>query len=58
MARFMSDLVGNPEERLSRDVAAQTRQSQGVQHFYAPNFEKVGSILVSTFPYLCMYVCM
>ena len=27
-------------------------------HFYAPNFEKVGDILVSACPYVCMYVCM
>ena len=25
--------------------------------FYAPNFEKVGDILVSACPYVCMYVC-
>ena len=25
---------------------------------YAPNFEKVGDILVSACPYVCMYVCM
>ena len=25
---------------------------------YAPNFEKVGGILVSACPYVCMYVCM
>ena len=25
-------------------------------HFYAPNFEKVGDILVSACPYVCMYV--
>ena len=25
---------------------------------YAPNFEKVGSILVSACMYVCMYVCM
>ena len=24
---------------------------------YAPNFEKVGDILVSACPYVCMYVC-
>ena len=27
-------------------------------YFYAPNFEKVGDILVSACPYVCMYVCM
>ena len=26
--------------------------------FYAPNFEKVGDILVSACPCVCMYVCM
>ena len=26
-------------------------------HFYAPNFEKVGEILVSACLYVCMYVC-
>ena len=25
--------------------------------FYAPNFEKVGDILVSACPYVCMYSC-
>ena len=25
---------------------------------YAPNFEKVGDILVSACPYVCTYVCM
>ena len=25
--------------------------------FYAPNFEKVGDILVLACPYVCMYVC-
>ena len=25
--------------------------------YYAPNFEKVGDILVSACPYVCMYVC-
>ena len=28
----------------------------GVATFYAPNFEKVGDILVSACPYVCMYV--
>ena len=27
-------------------------------HSYAPNFEKVGDILVSACPYVCTYVCM
>ena len=26
--------------------------------YYAPNFEKVGDILVSACPYVCTYVCM
>ena len=26
--------------------------------YYAPNFEKVGDILVSACPYVCMYVFM
>ena len=26
--------------------------------FYAPNFEKVGDILVSAFPFVCVCVCM
>ena len=26
--------------------------------YYAPNFEKVGDILVSACPYVCMYVCL
>ena len=30
----------------------------GVSTFYAPNFEKVGDILVSACPCVCMYVCM
>ena len=30
----------------------------GSLSFYAPNFEKVGGILVSACPYVCMYVCM
>ena len=25
---------------------------------YAPNFERVGDILVSACPYVCTYVCM
>ena len=29
-----------------------------IYHCYAPNFEKVGDILVSACPYVCMYVCM
>ena len=28
----------------------------GRPHYYAPNFEKVGDILVSACPYVCMYV--
>ena len=31
---------------------------QGLLSHYAPNFEKVGDILVSACPYVCMYVCM
>ena len=29
-----------------------------LRSFYAPNFEKVGDILVSACPYVCMYVFM
>ena len=32
-------------------------QIKRFSHFYAPNFEKVGDILVSACPYVCMYVC-
>ena len=28
-----------------------------VLYFYAPNFEKVGDILVSACPYVCVCVC-
>ena len=31
--------------------------AQKADTFYAPNFEKVGDILVSACPYVCMYVC-
>ena len=33
-------------------------QDLEIHLYYAPNFEKVGEILVSTCPYvICMYVC-
>ena len=32
-------------------------RERGVEHFYAPNFEKVGDILVSACPYVCTYSC-
>ena len=28
-----------------------------VSYFYAPNFEKVGSILLSACPFVCLFVC-
>ena len=35
----------------------QFQVSKGIS-YYAPNFEKVGDILVSACPYVCTYVCM
>ena len=37
---------------------ANLSKSQTNLFFYAPNFEKVGDILVSACPYVCLYVCM
>ena len=34
-----------------------TSCKQRICSVYAPNFEKVGDILVSACPYVCMYVC-
>ena len=41
----MSDLVRNPEDRFSPDETHIISAKNSV--YYAPNFEKVGSILVS-----------
>ena len=43
-------------DRIQREVLCFTENS-AIPHFYAPNFEKVGDILVSACPYVCMYVC-
>ena len=37
------------------DVASKNRNCH--KGDYAPNFEKVGDILVSACPYVCTYVC-
>ena len=42
---------------LFNDIYCCTSKSHLIYH-YAPNFEKVGDILVSACPYVCTYVCM
>ena len=40
-----------------RTLAAIVSENPLFSLFYAPNFEKVGDILVSACPYVCMCVC-
>ena len=45
------------EVKIYDTPAGGIRASQGTFSSYAPNFEKVGDILVSACPYVCMCVC-
>ena len=49
--------VSNYSKSTSKSKSAKGDYSKKIKYFYAPNFEKVGSILLSACPFVRLSVC-
>ena len=50
------DVVRPPQKRVPTIFVLSENKEKNYHSFYAPNFEKVGHILVSACPYVCVCV--